>query len=290
VTSSVTFSEALRTGLSRAVASWTATLSLFGARAAEATIAVLMGGLLATDVHGRGARAALGGMATAWVLSGVVRALAVAGALRQAQARARGQGCGTLPNEASRVAGRALTFAVLSTAAELSVRGIFLLSVWGSGAAYVAGVLGAPSGFVLPAFTLATAWCLAAVVPWAIRLWLEVGFARLLRRDEPVTHSLFETAGFLSRRLGAPLGLWLTTGLLSLTYRMVVALMASGLPGAWEPGGFTAGALAGRIVAALVASYVPALLEMSRFHAFAALDEGGAGEAAVAVSPLMPVF
>jgi hypothetical protein len=48
------------------------------------------------------------------------------------------------------------------------------------------------------------------------------------------------------------------------------------------------------MVAALVAAYVPALLEMSRLHGFAALDAGEAGEAgedtAAVPIALTPVF
>lgn len=256
---------------------------LLGAASASSTFCTTLLWMtgLAALLEG-GARRRLLGLAVAAVVSWLLQAVILGGAVHQAGATLRGRPVLPLFSAIAAAAPRALPWAVLAGAAVLAWNGWEFL-VGGSGLLlFLRGLLHG-RGALLGALALALVGSLGPLCALFLQLVAEMALVRSVVRDEPPPVAGYEAARTLLSRPWAPLGLLVLTALLAAAVGGAAAVL-SGM-GPARPLRLLGAAA---VLQVAIASLAVAVAQLVRLSSFAALELGRTGELGPAAAPPAP--
>jgi hypothetical protein len=272
----LTTGRALGLGWRTALVSWRTYLGAFVAAWIAALAALAAGEWLwplLAGVPGRAVAAGVLGFGLLWLTASLLRAICLGAGAHQAVSRLRER---EVPGDAAslaRAASPSLAWFGVGGLLELFWSAWQALAFTTAGVAYLRALVGGTQA-VTSALLLALAGVLALVLGIALRLWLDVAWARALSREEGFLVALFETAGSLWARPWPWLIALLCTGAAAFAGRMVAAFVPGRLLG---PGGVQGLWLAGALIGTALVAFIDTGSMLWRLGAFAALtlDEGG---------------
>jgi hypothetical protein len=234
--------------------------------------------LLEGGVHKR-----LLGLVVAALMSWLLQAAILGGAVHQTGAALRGVPVLPLFAAIAAAAPRALPWAVLAGAAELAWNGWELL-VGGSGLLlFLRGLLHGRGGGLLGALALALVGSLGPLCALFLQLVAEMALVRSVVSDEPPPVAGYEAARTLLARPWAPLGLLFLTAFLAAAVGGAAAVLSSMGPA--RPLRLLGAAA---ILQVAIASLAMAVAQLVRLSSFAALELGRTGELGPAAAPPVP--
>lgn len=279
----LTFGRALSLGFSqlRAVAP---TLALFGTHAVGVLGTLLALAALVQQLHAdrpHSAIAVAGGYLTASFIAGILRALALGGAIGVAADRLAAEPpvhCRSFFEHAVSLAQETLGYAVVNALLQLLVAAWRILAVVVGGWLYVDALIDG-SHAIAGSAALSLALVGGLFLSTFVAVWADVSLVRSVHHREPYTHALVEAFGVMGARPFSYIGLFLLTGVFAFAVELLVSSVASLAPSAGSsPEQFALVTGYGQLVTGLIVALAAALFELFRIYSFVALSLDDSGE------------
>ncbi|HLL55361.1 MAG TPA: hypothetical protein VK447_17515 [Myxococcaceae bacterium] len=251
------------------MASWPGVLFLFFASAAQAL--VFPGLLVLFQLRNGGALVAgLFALGVAWVIGALLRVLSLGGIIAEASLRLRGQPSPGFVAAALGASPHALGYLLVGFLVDLLVSWFRWVAFIATGSAYVVSLVKGGGGF-LPSVGLALAITICLPLGLFATLWTQTALSRAVALERGYLASLYELAGVLAARPWRALGVLVVTGLFGWGAELFLTLFtqlgaATSSERAWIVDVWA------RVAAGVLAALVWALMDATRFNAFAALE------------------